>query len=517
VAMNTSAGSNDRDGTNTVTSVRASNLTKSFGGVRALNGANLTVERGVVHGLVGHNGAGKSTLVNILAGVHQPDSGRLSVLDKEDVVLSDPKSALRHGIGVLFQELSLWPELTVAENIWLETDASDGVFLIDRGRMREAAREALSRVGVPVDPSVRVSQLSFSDQQLVALARVLQLDAQVIILDEPTSALGPQEAIRLATLLRGLTAGGISVLFISHRLGEVSDICDIVTVFRDGKDIATMPMEESTHAKLVELMMGAVPGPNRKLLPRVDSSVGEPLLDAEEITHRGRTLIPRLAVRGGEIVGVLGLPGSGREGLLYSLAGDSNWGRIETLSVGGRRVRTKPWELHRRGVSLVPGDRAKEGLFPSLTVHENVIVGARGSRFRRDIPAERRETVSLARRLGIRFRDVRDPIGSLSGGNQQKVVLARALAAESKLLVMDEPTNGVDVGSRDDLHRIITEFASEGMGLVIGSSDPEELAQLCHRIVVMHAGEFVGEYAPPHDVSALMVAATGGRARAEGS
>jgi ribose transport system ATP-binding protein len=484
-------------------------LRKSFGGVKALDGANLTIELGTIHGLVGHNGAGKSTLVQILAGVIQPDAGSLSVLG-EETVLQHPRDALQRGIGVLFQELSLWPQLTVAENIWLETEADGQHLVLDRRQMRSIAINALSFMGIEIDPSTRVSRLSFSDQQLVALARVVQQNPRIVILDEPTSALGPEETERLADLLRSLANTGVSVLFISHRLGEVLEMCDAVTVFRDGRDVATVSVADATSAHLVALMMGSEEAASIAE-PGVWSAPSEDVaLDVGAIVHQKQILFPGITVRCGEIVGILGVPGSGREAVLYALAGDRACGRPAHLRVGGNRVAPRPSALHKRGVGVIPGDRPREGLFHARSIRENVIIGERRSGVLRHPSSEAIVTESLVERLRIRLRNIADPIWNLSGGNQQKAIVARALAGRSQVLIMDEPTHGVDVGSRKDIHGIIGELASEGIGLLIGSSDPEELMEICHRVLVIHARRLVGEFIPPYDVTELMLAATGG-------
>jgi ABC-type sugar transport system ATPase subunit len=492
--------------------IEAVGVRKSFGGVTALADANLRIEPGTVHGLVGHNGAGKSTLVNILAGVLKPDAGHLAI-HGDVVALESPRDALGRGIGVVFQELALWPDLTVAANISLGTGGRGDRALLDRPAMRATAVDALRRVGMTIDPATPISDLAFSDQQLVALARLAHLKPKILILDEPTSGLGPDEVRRLGRLLREMTAEGVAVLFISHRLREMLDLADVVTVFRDGRDIATVQVSETTSAGLVELMMGSPlatgAAAGRTLRPvAVDAA---PVLTVEPVTYRGRLLAPRLEVRAGEIVGVLGLPGSGREALLYALAGDPAGGRVARLSIGGRSVRANPWELRRAGLGFVPSDRLREGVLPTLSIGDNIAVGAPRSRIPlRGGGEERALTASLVRRLRVRLRSVSDPITSLSGGNQQKAIFARALAARSRVLILDEPTNGVDVGSREEIHRVCTELGAEGMALVIGSSDPEELIGLCHRILVVHAGEHAGEFQPPHDVTELMVAATGG-------
>lgn len=492
--------------------VEAVGLRKSFGGVTALASANLRILPGTVHGVVGHNGAGKSTLVNVLAGVLRPDAGHL-MIHGERVVLDGPRDALRRGIGVVFQELALWPELSVAENIWLATGGHSDGMVLDRPAMRATAVEALGRVGMTIDPATPISALNFSDQQLVALARLAQHKPRILILDEPTSGLGPDEVRRLRGLIRGMTADGVAVLFISHRLREMLDLADVVTVFRDGRDVATVRVGDTTSAQLVELMMGSAVEMTRgsgPAAPPVAPDVA-PLLAVEPMIHRGRQLAPRLEVRPGEIVGVLGLPGSGREALLYALAGDPAWSHLASVSIRGRRVRTNPWQLRRAGLGFVPSDRLREAVLPFLSIHHNITVGAPPSRMTlRGRAAERAMTASLVRRLRVRLRRLSDPISSLSGGNQQKAVFARALAARSEVLILDEPTNGVDVGSRDEIHRVVTELAADGMAVVLGSSDPEELVGLAHRVLVVHAHEHVGEFLPPHDVTELMVAATGG-------
>jgi ABC-type sugar transport system ATPase subunit len=485
---------------------------KSFGGTVALNGVNLSIRRGTVHGLIGHNGAGKSTLVKIVAGALRPDEGRVSVLGDE-VELSGPQDAATRGVAVLHQDLSLFPDLSVAENVWLGISSIDHSRWLRPQRMRQVAQSALASVGAEIDSRAQVSQLSFSDQQLVALARVMQQRPRVVVLDEPTSGLGPEEAARLGTILADLVRTGVSALFVSHRLSEVLDFCDEITVLRDGRDVAQVQGSGTNKTQLIKHVMGGetLIASSHEKSAASSLNTSDVLLELGEVSHLGRVMAPGLTLARGEILGVFGLPGSGRENLIYAIAGDRRSGSAAHARFRERDYRRREWSAQRPGIGFVPSDRAREGVFPNRSIHENIVVGARRPRqLVRRRAYESSITERLVARLHVRLSRTRDPVINLSGGNQQKVVLARALAAANDVIVMDEPTNGVDVGSRADIHRSVDEMSTEGMGLLIGSTDPEELVDICHRILVMCDRVVVAEYRPPFDVSRLMDAATGG-------
>ena len=483
--------------------VEVQSITKSYNGVKALDSVSLALHPGRIHGLVGHNGAGKSTLVKILSGVLQANSGTI-VIEGRIHAFANPREALRSGVAVLHQELTLWPTLTVAENLWLESHPRADPRLIDPRRLRKRAVEALGAIAPAIRASTPVAHLTFADQQLVAIARILQLKPRVLVLDEPTSGLGPADVLRLGTVMRSLAAGGVSILFISHRLREVFDFCDEVTVLRDGRAVASMSTGSASPEDVVHAMAGSA---SASFIgePRANAaSAGRVVLTAHMLQAGRRQVMRKFELREAEVVGVLGLPGSGRETVVYSLVGDHAYGRWRRLKVGLSAGRAA------HAVGIVPGDRHREGLFAPLSVHDNVAVGATHCTGPvRDLRAERTSTRALMARLRIRAADIRNAISTLSGGNQQKVLIARLLAAKSTVMVMDQPTNGVDVRSRAEIYRTIGELRSQGVAMVIGSTEAEELVEICTRIIVVSANQVVTDMVPPFDERHLMMAATG--------
>jgi ABC-type sugar transport system ATPase subunit len=477
-------------------------ITKSYNGVKALDKVHLELRRGAIHGLVGHNGAGKSTLVKIVSGALQPDAGTITIGGRV-LALTSPRQAHRNGIAVLFQELTLWPTLSVAQNLWLETHAGHDPRVVFPHRLRGRAIEALRSIAPAIDPSEVVARLSFADQQLVAIARILQLRPKLLVLDEPTSGLGPSEVRRLGTVIRGLAASGVCVLFISHRLAEVFEFCVAVTVLRDGRVVGEFATSSISPNEVVHAMSGAAIARSSDSVPAAAETAGQTVLRATDLYARGRQVLSELELREGEVVGVLGLPGSGRESLLYSLVGDRTFGRWRRVSV------TRTPRQPRARIGIVPGHRHREGLFGPLSVRDNVAIGSTKARRVRNFQLETRVTRGLMSQLRIRSADIRDAISTLSGGNQQKVVIARQLAAETSVLVMDQPTNGVDVRSRAEIYREIKELRSQGVALVVGSTETDELMEICTRILVMYANRVVAELTPPYEETRLMMAATG--------
>ena len=490
---------------------RAEGLSRRFPGVLALDDVSLSLKSGVTHGLIGHNGAGKSTLVKILAGVLEPNDGTL-VVNGQERRLRSAVDALRQGIGVLFQEPSLCPNLTVAENIWLEESVfSKNLSLLNARKIAEVAEQALARIGVTIAPDKATQTLSKADQQLVSLARIFRLNPSVLVLDEPTAPLSGPEIERVMDLVERLRGEGVAVLFISHRLNEITQVCDEITVLREGKRVGTVPAEETSVPALIEMMVGHTISGAEQSAPPMPAEEASPAIEALGWTRAGETVLPDMAVRPGEVLGIFGLPGSGRDQAIQSLFGVSNWARIKTIRVSGEKAARNPAQLHRRGVGMIPADRYTQGIFPLLSVQENVALGSRRPSWSvRNFRSERRTAENLVDQLSIRLTSLGVPIRFLSGGNQQKVILARMLGAEMAVVIMDELSQGIDVTSREQLYEIIRALATEeGTAFVIGSSDPEELVAVSSRIWVIHDSRFVGEYEGPYDISALVAAATG--------
>ena len=489
---------------------RAEGLSRRFPGVRALDDVSLSLKSGETHGLIGHNGAGKSTLVKILAGVLEPNDGTL-VVNGQERRLRSAVDALRQGIGVLFQEPSLCPNLTVAENIWLEESALSGNLSLLNGRkIRDVAEQALARIGVTIAPDRATQTLSKADQQLVSLARIFRLNPSVLVLDEPTAPLSGPEIERVMDLVERLRGEGVAVLFISHRLNEITRLCDVITVLREGKRVATVPGAETSVPALIEMMVGHTVSVSQQSAPPTPVKEAPPAIEALGWSRAGEAVLPDMAVRPGEVLGIFGLPGSGRDQAIQTLFGLSNWARVKTVRVRGRKTARSPAPLHRRGVGMIPADRYTQGILPLLSVQDNVALGSRRPSWSvRNFRAERRTAENLVDQLSIRLTSLNVPIRFLSGGNQQKVILARSLGAAMAVVIMDELSQGIDVTSREQLYEIIRALANEGTAFIIGSSDPEELAAVSSRIWVIHDNRFVSEYEGPYNISELVAAAIG--------
>ncbi|PRX97269.1 sugar ABC transporter ATP-binding protein [Allonocardiopsis opalescens] len=470
-------------------------VSKSYGPVAALRRVDLRLLPGEVHCLAGENGAGKSTLIRILAGAEQRDGGTYTVAGRPVPEAAGPARARRSGVGVVYQELSLLPHLSVADNLLMGRLPNVRGLLRPR-RQAELARAALRRVGLDgVDPDTPVEELPTATRQLVEIARVLDQDARVIVFDEPTTALAEHETERLLERIRELAGRGIAVLYVTHRIEEMFAIGHRVTVLRDGERAACRPIGEFTPDSLVESMVGR---PIDRLYPdsgrrRPDAA---PLL---EVTGLRAPAFPEpvdFSVAAGEIVGLAGLMGSGRSELVRAVFGAD---RVTggTVRVGGVPVPpNSPRAAAARGLGLLTEDRKEAGLLPELSIQENIAIAgyARGGRGRLLSPARtRRHAAGAIEGLGLKYRDLADPASALSGGNQQKMLLARWLALDARVLLLDEPTKGVDVGAKADIYRIIADLAASGKAVVVVSSYLPELLGLCDRIAVLRHGRIVAD------------------------
>ncbi len=463
---------------------------KRFPGVHALRGVDLDVRRGEVHALVGENGAGKSTLMQVLAGVHRPDAGTLEFDGRRDVVFRDERAAQEAGIALVFQERSLFGPLSVAENVYAARQPAGRFGRIDHDALRNRARIAVAEVGLEVDPDQPVEQLSSAQQQLVEIAKALSLKPKLVIFDEPTAALGPSDAQRLFGVIRGLRAQGCGVIYISHRLEEIFTIADRITVLKDGAGQGTFSASAMTPAGLVARMVG------RELAerPHKESAHGDLMLEVEGLgDHRLKNI--SFHVRSGEIVGVAGLVGAGRTELALALFG----ARPVTsgiLRVNGAAVAQRtPADAIAAGIGYLSEDRKDLGLFLDLSIEDNMatVAAARPGPWRYAESAYRASAEEMRQALHIACRGPGEAVRVLSGGNQQKVLLARWLLARPKVLIVDEPTRGVDIGAKAEMHALIEELARKGAAIVVISSDLPEVLSISDRVLVMREGRLAGE------------------------
>jgi ABC-type sugar transport system ATPase subunit len=481
--------------------LRMRHITRRFPGTLALDGVDLEVEAGTIHGLLGENGAGKSTLLRILAGDHPPSSGVLE-LEGDVVEIASPVEAHDLGIGIVYQELSLLPNLSVADNISLGDEPTRGL-AIDERAVRAAADHALGRIGMAhIDPDRLVASLSLAERQLVEIAKVLTLrKPRILIFDEPTAALNHHDVERLFGILRGLRDQGIAIIFVSHRYREVLEICDVATVLRNGRVVGTVQRGEATLARLVELTLGQ----QSELALRRERRGphdGAPALVVRELSVGAWVDRVSLKVGRGEIVSVCGLLGSGHTELARAICGDGAEvsGDVRILDASARP--TSPREAVRHGAGLIPEDRKVEALFPDLSVARNISIASLGrllvGRFVRFIrPGRERSEVEVgARRTGIAQTVLSRPVMTLSGGNQQKSVLARWLMRGCDLLVCIEPTRGVDVGAKLEIHRQLERLAQDGAGVLVVSTDLTEVLSLSDRVLVMYRGRLGAELDP---------------------
>ncbi|GGN58306.1 sugar ABC transporter ATP-binding protein [Streptomyces albiflavescens] len=474
-------------------------VSKTFPGVRALSSVDFTARTGEVHALIGENGAGKSTLIKVLTGVYRPDEGQVTY-DGSPVRFATPLEAQHAGISTIYQEVNLVPLMTVARNLLLGREPRNRLGLIDFRRMHRTADEALRGLGIRVDVRRPLRELGVGAQQMVALARAVSVDARVVVMDEPTSSLEPREVRTLFEVIRTLRERGIAVIYVSHRLDELYEICDTVTVLRDGKVVHTGRIADLDRLRLVSLMLGREIGVVRdegltKFTGSHDTAV-EPVLQAEELTVRHLLDGVSVAVRPGEVVGLGGLLGSGRTETAKAIAGAlrTDSGRVV---VAGTTVRTgsTPAAI-RAGISLLPEDRKAEGVLPGLSVRENIALAALPGLSRFGLVDEARIdriVDTFMTRLRIKAAGPHQKVGELSGGNQQKVLLARWLAMHPKVLLLDEPTRGIDVGAKAEVQKLIDELADDGLGVLLISSDTEELIEGSDRVVVLKDGAVVAE------------------------
>jgi len=474
--------------------LEADGIGKSFGRHRALDNVSLTVRAGTVHGLVGENGAGKSTLGRVLSGVLRPDEGTLRV-GGTPMAFSSPAEALHAGITIMEQELSLAPDLSVRENVLLGQQPSRfGV--VSRRLMRRAFDELLERTGFEIDGRVRAGALPIAKQQEVEILRGLARGARVIIMDEPTSSLSAQDGEKLHAVVRSLRVSGIAVIYVSHFLEEVMTLSDEVTIMRNGRHVKTLLSSEATVDTLVTNMLGGSHDANFPNRPTVPADP-VPVLEVRNLKQRGQVEGVDLTVRRGEVLGLFGLVGAGRSELAHAIFGAATGLTGEVLVEGKPVELSRPARAMEAGIAMLPESRKDQGLFLEMSQLRNATMAylsdfSAGGFLRRE--GERRAARDQLGAMGVTPVDLGGTVGVLSGGNQQKVLFAKTLMRRPKVLILDEPTRGVDIGARRDIYDIVVELLKEGMGVILISSEFEEVAQMSHRLGVMREGRIVAEF-----------------------
>lgn len=468
-------------------------VTKRFAGVCALNNVNLNIRRGEVHAVIGENGAGKSTLMKVLAGVQPPDAGEV-LLDGKAVHIDSVHTALNLGISLIHQELNLADNLDVGANIFLGREPRK-LGLIDFGRIRRESKKYLDMVALDESPTTRVSHLTIGRQQMVEIAKALSVNARILIMDEPTSSLTQHEAEQLFQVIRQLREQGVSIIYISHRLGEVKELADRVTVLRDGENAGGLDREEIEHDRMVQLMVGR---DISQFYARRPHSIGKPMLEVKELrTNAWPHHASSFTVHAGEMLGVAGLVGAGRTEMLRAIFG------VDSMLGGEVRVENKTLTLRScrdaidAGLALVPEDRKQQGLILEMGIRNNI--GLPGLSRHKHGPAflnrtrERQDASRMIAELQIKTPSDQQLAQYLSGGNQQKIVLAKWLSMEPRVLLLDEPTRGVDIGAKQEIYRLMEELAERGVGILFVSSEMEEVLSMSDRVIVMHEGRVSGE------------------------
>jgi rhamnose transport system ATP-binding protein len=469
------------------------NISKSFSGVEVLHKVSLALRPGEVHALLGENGAGKSTLVKVITGVHQPDHGDI-FLDGKAVHFNDTWETRQAGITAIYQELSLFPDLNVAENIFVGSQPVAAAGRIDWRKLYRQAGDLLNSLGVHLDLKQKARNLSIAQQQMVEIARAFSLNARILIMDEPTSSLTLNEVADLFRLVRRLREGGTAIIFISHRLEELFEIADRVTVLRDGTYVDTRLIKDVTRDDLIRMMVGRT---ITNLFPKQDVQPGEVVLQVENLSRPGAFRNVSFELRRGEILGMAGLVGAGRTNVARAIFGvePAKSGRI---LLDGREVTiSSSQQAIEMGLAYVPEDRQLHGLIPAMHITSNIslpILQAFATWGWMNSKSERKASYDAARQIEVRANNIWQRARELSGGNQQKVVLAKWLATKPRILILDEPTRGIDVGTKAAVHALMSKLASEGIAILMISSELPEVLGMSDRIIVMHEGEMTAQF-----------------------
>lgn len=472
--------------------VEMKGITKRFPGVLALNDVKLNLRAGTVHSLMGENGAGKSTLMKILAGVYTLDEGQI-LIDGKTVSITDPRSGLDHGIAMIHQELSFIPELSAAENIFLGRELRNRAGLVSKHIMAEAAQKVFDRWGIKISSTTLMRDLSVAQAQMVEIAKAIAFDARIIIMDEPTSAITDREVAALHKIIGQLREAGTAIIYITHKMDEVFAISDEITIFRDGTWVATELAKDMTRDSLISLMVGRE---LTTLFPKSEAKIGEVILEVKNLNRGRQVKDVSFSVKRGEILGFAGLMGSGRTEVLETLFGIYA-AESGTIKIKGKEVKIRePHQAIAAGIGLLTEDRKKTGIMGVLSVRDNMSVAALskftfGGILRK--PMIEKQCEEQRQALSLKTPSLNQQIQNLSGGNQQKVLLSRWLLTDPDILIIDEPTRGIDVGAKSEIHRLMSELAKQGKAIIMVSSEMPEILGMSDRVVVMCEGRLVGE------------------------
>ncbi|MGU2416134.1 ATP-binding cassette domain-containing protein [Burkholderia cenocepacia] len=495
------------------TILRLSHITKSFPGVKALSDIDLEIARGEIHALLGENGAGKSTLMKILCGIHQPDAGTIEI-DGAAGHFADYHDAVAAGVGIVFQEFSLIPHLDAVDNLFLGRELRNRWGARDRKRMRAAAAAIFARLGVAIDLDAPIRTLSVAQQQFVEIGKALSLDARILILDEPTATLTPAEAEHLFAIMRELKRQGVAMIFISHHLDEIFAVCDRITVLRDGQYVATTEVARTDVEQLVRMMVGRRIESSFPPKPALAADAPAVLeVDALQIERDGP--VNRFALRAGEILGFAGLVGSGRTETALAVIGATRAHRKELRVRGTAAKLADPADALRAGIGILPESRKTEGLVTSFSIRDNISLNNLGKyrsmRWLIDRRGEARTTHDVMRRVGVKAPSIHTEVATLSGGNQQKVVIARWLNHHTSVLIFDEPTRGIDVGAKAEIYGLMRELTARGYAIIMISSELPEIVGMCDRVAVFRQGRIEATLAGDEiDPDTVMTYATAG-------
>jgi inositol transport system ATP-binding protein len=489
--------------------LRMENISKSFPGVKALSDVSLTVRKGTIHALMGENGAGKSTLMRILDGIYMLDSGQI-IFKGEPVTIDNTQTALKLGISMIHQELSPIPYMTVAENIFLGREPLGKFGLIDKHKLNADTRELLSRLEIDIDPTTRMKDLSVANTQMVEIAKAISYDSSLIIMDEPTSAITEREVAHLFSIIRSLKAKGVTIIYITHKMDEVFRIADEITVLRDGKHVATVPASETNKARLITMMVGRE---LTELFPKEYAPIGEVVLSVRNLTREGVVKDVSFDLRRGEILGIAGLMGAGRTEVIEGIFGIRKIDTGEIFVKGKKTQINSPADAINNGLALLTEDRKLTGILGVLPVRDNMMIASlshyekKGLLNKRLIDATCKQEKS---RLDIKTPSMDQLIKLLSGGNQQKVLVSRWLLTSPDILILDEPTRGIDVGAKAEIHKLMCKLAQEGKAIIMISSELPEILGMSDRILVMHEGRVGGIFERKDATQeSIMQAATG--------